>query len=185
MKRSTFDYETRTSKRRGNARLVFLSLLITGAIIAVCSSRGFAQTPIVTTDPHAEVTATRQRRLTTEVSSKDRTTAASVERPMDSRTERRVFVRSTSLLVRAAVVEDKLLKRPEFRQLGFVITRDESDADLMLELRHDLFTMYVFTVVDAKTGVVLLAGKLSSLGGTVAGKVAKRFVKDMAVTRTP
>jgi hypothetical protein len=37
----------------------------------------------------------------------------------------------------------------------------------------------VFTVVDAKTGVVLLSGKLSSLGGRVAGKVAKRFVKEM------
>src|SRR5437867_247796 len=53
---------------------------------------------------------------------------------------RRVFVRSKSLLVRSAVVEDKLLKRAEFRQLGFSITRDESDADIILELRHDLLT---------------------------------------------
>ena len=94
-------------------------------------------------------------------------------------------MRSTSLLVGAAVVEDKLLKQAEFRQLGFVITRDDSDADLILELRHDLFTMYVFSVVDAKTGVVLLAGKLSSLGGTVAGKVAKRFVKEMTRSAAP
>jgi hypothetical protein len=57
----------------------------------------------------------------------------------------RVFVRSTSLLVRAAVVEDKLLKNSEFKQQGFVITRDPRDADLLLELRHDLLTMYVFT----------------------------------------
>jgi hypothetical protein len=94
-------------------------------------------------------------------------------------------VRSKSLLVRAAVVEDKLLKRPEFRQLGFVLTRDESDADLILELRHDLFTMYVFIVVDAKTSIVVMGGKLSSLGGTVAGKVAKRFVKEMPVSAGP
>ena len=167
MKTLTYENETAANKRAGSARLVFLSLLITGATIAVCSSRGFAQTSIFATAPQAEATATRQRRLT------------SVERPTDSRTQRRVFVRSTSLLVRAAVVEDKLLKRPEFRQLGFVLTRDDSDADLILELRHDLFTMYVFTVVDAKTGAVLLAGKLSSLGGTVGGKVAKRFVKEM------
>ena len=60
-----------------------------------------------------------------------------------------------------------------------MLTRDESQADLILELRHDLFTMYVFSVVDANTGVVLLGGKLSSLGGTVAGKVARRFVKEM------
>jgi hypothetical protein len=93
---------------------------------------------------------------------------------------RRVFVRSKSLLVRAAVVEDKLLKRPEFTQLGFVITRDEADADLILELRHDLLTKYVFSVVDVKTQTVVASGKVSSLGGTVAGKVAKRFVKDIA-----
>lgn len=182
MKTLTYDNEALAYTRTGSARLVFISLLISGAIVAVCSSRGSAQTTIVTTAPQTEATATRQRRLMTAVSSQARTTAASVERTA-SRTDRRVFVRSTSLLVRAAVVEDKLLKRPELHQLGFVITRDESDADLILELRHDLFTMYVFTVVDAKTGVVLLGGKLSSLGGTVAGKVAKRFVKDMA--RTP
>ena len=97
----------------------------------------------------------------------------------------RVFVRSKSLLVRGAVVEDKLLKRPEFRQLGFSITRDESDADMVLELRHDLFTMYVFSVVDTRSQVVLLSGKLSSLGGTVAGKVAKRFVKEIGQASGP
>jgi len=93
---------------------------------------------------------------------------------------RRVFVRSNSLLVRGAVVEDKLLKNSEFKQLGFVITRDPRDADLVLELRHDLLTMYVFTVVDVKTMNVIAGGKLSSVGGTVAGKVAKRFVKEMS-----
>lgn len=94
-------------------------------------------------------------------------------------------MRSTSLLVRGAVVEDKLLKRPEFQQLGFVITRELAEADLILELRHDLFTMYVFTVVDAKTELVLASGKLSSLGGTVAGKVAKRFVHEMMMLPRP
>jgi hypothetical protein len=98
---------------------------------------------------------------------------------------RRVFVRSTSLLVSAAVVEDKLLKQPEFSQLGLVITRDPYEADLILELRHDVLTKYVFTVVDAKTRTVIAGGKLSSLGGTVAGKLAKRFVKDIARVDSP
>ena len=162
----TCDNETLADRCTGRTRLVFLSLLMAGAIVAICPGRGLAQASIVSTAP--EVTATRPRRLTSEV------------RPLDCRRERRVFVRSTSLLVGAAVVEDKLLKEPEFRRLGFVLTRDDSDADLVLELHHDLFTKYVFTVVDAKTGVVLLAGKLSSLGGTVAGKVARRFVKEIA-----
>lgn len=173
MKTATYDNETLANMRNGGIRLAFLALLIAVAIIAICSSRRFAQSSVAT--PQAEANAMRQRRATTEVPSNDRTKAASAA----SRAERRVFVRSTSLLVGAAVVEDKLLKEPEFRQLGFVLTRDDSDADLVLELHHDLFTKYVFTVVDAKTGVVLLAGKLSSLGGTVAGKVARRFVKEI------
>jgi hypothetical protein len=98
---------------------------------------------------------------------------------------RRVFVRSTSLLVRGAVVEEKLLKLPEFRQLGFIITRDASDADVILELRHDLLTKYVFSVLDVKTQSVFAGGKLSSIGGTVADKVAKRFVKEMGRTSWP
>jgi hypothetical protein len=80
-------------------------------------------------------------------------------------------------------VEDKLLKRTEFKELGFAITRDLADADIVLELRHDLLTKYVFSVVEVKTQTVIAGGKLSSLGGTVAGKVAKRFVK--AMSRTP
>ncbi len=110
--------------------------------------------------------------------------AATSERPTRMVASRRVFVRSSSLLVRGAVVEDKLLKRPEFKDLGFVITRDAADADIILELRHDLLTKYVFSVVDVKTQTVIAGGKLSSLGGTVAGKVAKRFVREMARTPT-
>ena len=156
-----------TGKVRDSARVTLV--LLTAAMIATCSVT-FAQNiasasfPAATQDIQA---LTRSHRI--------------------ARTEatRRVFVRSKSLLVRAAVVEDKLLKRPEFTQLGFVITRDESDADLVLELRHDLLTKYVFSVVDAKSRTVLASGKLSSLGGTVAGKVAKRFVKEMARTPVP
>ena len=76
-------------------------------------------------------------------------------------------------------------KRPEFRQMGFVITRDESDADIVLELRHDLLTKYVFSVVDVRTQTLFAGGKLSSVGGTVADKVAKRFVKEMMRTNSP
>jgi len=165
---------------RGLAKL--LRPLILGGIITVCSGGVFAQDAATKVSlPQADTAATRQRRI----SSDDSETIVLINTNEDepSRTSRRVFVRSTSLLVRAAVVEDKLLKRPEFQQLGFVITRQKSEADLILELRHDLFTMYVFTVIDAKTQLVLAGGKLSSLGGTVAGKVAQRFVKEMRSPR--
>ena len=104
---------------------------------------------------------------------RERTTSAPV-------TQRKVFVRSKALLVKASVVEDKLMKRSEFAQMGLVLTRDAADADIILELRHDILTKYVYSAVDAHTQVVLAGGKVSSLGGTVGGKVAKRFLKQLA-----
>lgn len=97
-----------------------------------------------------------------------------------SSAQRKIFVRSKALLVRAAVVEEKLLKRPEFAQMGLELTRDEASADIILELRHDILTKYVYSAVDTRTQTVLAGGKVSSLGGTVAGKVAKRFLKQLA-----
>ena len=155
MKTSAGNYGALTGKGRESAGV--LLVLLTAAMIATCA-QSYAQNVGVLTRP---------------------------SRIGETSSPRRVFVRSKSLLVRAAVVEDKLLKRPEFTQLGFVITRDESDADLIFELRHDLLTKYVFSVVDAKTQTLLASGKVSSLGGTVAGKVAKRFVRDMARLHTP
>lgn len=108
--------------------------------------------------------------------------------PSDStaslRSAKSIYVTSSSLLVGEAVIEAKLRKRSEFQQLGLVITRDPNEADLVLELKHDLFTMYVYTAIDPKTNIVVASGKLSSLGGTVAGKVAKRFLKQMLKART-
>jgi hypothetical protein len=108
------------------------------------------------------------------------TTATRARTTTASATQRKVFVRSTALLVKASVVEDKLMKRSEFAQMGLVLTRDKADADIILELRHDILTKYVYSAVDAHTQVVLAGGKVSSLGGTVAGKVAKRFLKQLA-----
>jgi mRNA degradation ribonuclease J1/J2 len=145
------------------------SLLVLGAILWICFP-AFPQSKV--TRNLTEATRTLESLPTG-------------DQKADAVPVRRVFVRSTSLLVRGAVVEEKLLKRPEFQQLGFAITREESDADLILELRHDLLTKYVFSVVDVKTHTLLAGGKLSSLGGTVAGKVAKRFVKEMARMPAP
>ena len=163
MKTSTNDAGAVTSLNRTSVTVLFLMLLLTGAI-AICPG-SFAQKTNI---------------FSFTVATAGESSLAHDDKRTETFANRRVLVRSTALLVRAAVVEDKLLKRPEFKQLGFSITRDEADADLILELRHDLFTKYVFSVVEVKTQTVLVSGKVSSLGGTVAGKVAKRFVKDMS-----
>jgi hypothetical protein len=94
-----------------------------------------------------------------------------------------IYVKSSSLLVGRSVIEEKLQKRAEFSQMGLVITRDENAADIILEVHHDHFTKYVYTAVDSKRNIVVASGKLSSLGGTVAGKVAKRFLKQVMQAR--
>ena len=118
------------------------------------------------------------------VPAQDQPSAASRQR-LAVPASRKVFVHSKSVLVSAAVVEDKLLKRPEFQQRGFAVTRDVDDADLIIELRHDLLTKYVFTIIDVKSRTVVAGGKLSSLGGTVAEKVAKRFIKELNAVSQP
>lgn len=159
-------------------RLTYLRMLAVVTLITICSAAGLAQDSVAKSLPQqSDTAATRQRRTSSE--SEDATIVFGAKTEVQVKAGRRVFVRSTSLLVRGAVVEDKLLKQAEFQQLGFVITREFSEADFILELRHDLFTKYVFTVIDAKTELVLAGGKLSSVGGTVAGKVARRFVKEM------
>ena len=110
-------------------------------------------------------------------------TAATPNPTTALRTARTIYVQSTSILVRQAVIEEKLRSRSEFQQLGLQITRDPAQADLVLELKHDLFTMYVYTAIDPSTNIVVASGKLSSLGGTVAGKVAKRFLKQVQKAR--
>jgi len=105
-------------------------------------------------------------------------------KPLDAlRSGKLIYVKSSSLLVGVSVIEEKLQRRPEFQLMGLMVTRDFESADIVLELHHDLFTKYVYTAFDPKSNVVVASGKLSSLGGTVAGKVAERFLKQMLRVR--
>ena len=94
-----------------------------------------------------------------------------------------IYVKSSSVLVGRSVIEEKLQKRAEFSQMNLVITRDEAVADIILEVHHDVLTKYVYTAVDSKRNIVVASGKLSSLGGTVAGRVPKKFLKQVMQAR--
>lgn len=100
------------------------------------------------------------------------------------RSARLIYVKSSSLRVGSSVIEEKLQQRAEFSRLGLVITRDPNVADLVLEVHHDVLTKYVYTAFDPRSNIVVASGKLSSLGGTVAGEVAKRFLKELLKART-
>jgi hypothetical protein len=86
-------------------------------------------------------------------------------------------------------LEAALLDRKGFTELGFVITKEESLADLILadliiDVDHArLQTRFPFSVVDTKTRTVVASGNVSSLFGTVAGKIANSFIKQARKAR--
>ena len=183
---------TNTSPTSLCAALIFKACFVVSLLPAAVSAQTSPEVPrkgkvaeqqtVVVANPAATPLPTAQ------VPSPTPDLSARAPRPANAiesmRNAKVIFVRSTSLLVGQSVIESKLRKRKEFQQFGLMITRDEAAADLILEVKHDVFTKYVFTAIDPWTNVVVASGKLSSLGGTVAGKVAKRFMKQMVKART-
>jgi len=100
-----------------------------------------------------------------------------------ARAVRFIYVRSQSALVTTEDIENKLRKHPDFQRLGLKVTRQEMDADLILEVRRSVLTKFVFTAIEPETLILVASGKLSSLGGTVDGKVAKLFMKQLVAAR--
>jgi hypothetical protein len=100
-----------------------------------------------------------------------------------ARAVRFIYVDSQSALVTTEDIENKLRKHSDFQRLGLIVTRQQADADLILEVRRSVLTKFVFTAIEPETLIVVASGKLSSLGGTVDGKVAKLFMKQLVAAR--
>lgn len=116
-----------------------------------------------------------------------RSEADSIKDPAAIFTNARILhVRSRTTFVKSEVIENELLKRVEFQQAGLLITTDPKLADLILEVRRSNFTTeYPYIVVDPRTRLVVASGKVNSLFGTAAGKIAKGFIKQLQKARTP
>ena len=94
------------------------------------------------------------------------------------RSAQTIFIRTKSAYFKPAALEQALLDRNEIQAWNMVISRDETDADLIIEVDRKLFTnRFVYSVIDPHTNRVLLSGKIGSLGGTVEGQIANGFVK--------
>ena len=61
--------------------------------------------------------------------------------------------------------------------MGLVITRDESAADLILEVDHDVLTKYVYTAVDPRS-------KTPAFKSTIARVIASSIAMDPKVQLT-
>jgi hypothetical protein len=99
------------------------------------------------------------------------------------RTAKLIYIRKESAFFKPSELENELLKRPEFQRWGLLITRTELDADLIIEVSRKVFTRFVYTIIDRRTNTVVASGKLSSLGGTLSTKVAKRVIENMKRVR--
>jgi hypothetical protein len=94
------------------------------------------------------------------------------------RSAQTIFIRTKSAYFKPAALEQELLDREEVQRWGMVISRDETDADMIIEVDRKLFTnKFVYSVLDPRANRVLLSGKIGSLGGTVEEQIANGFVK--------
>jgi hypothetical protein len=102
------------------------------------------------------------------------------------RRARFVYVESDSAFVNAREVEDSLRKRKEFQAWGMVVTRNGSDADLVIQISRKAFTRrFTFTVVDPRTMEVVASGKMRSVlfGKKIPNKVAEQFANRVKLYR--
>jgi hypothetical protein len=102
------------------------------------------------------------------------------------RSAQTIFIRSKSVYFKASTLENSLLQQDEFQQWGLVITRDESDADLIIEVGRKAFTTsFIYSVIDPRNKRVVASGRVNSIGGTVEGKITASFMKKMRSVRQP
>lgn len=102
------------------------------------------------------------------------------------RRARFVFVRSDSVFISGSEVEDSLRKRKEFQAWGMVITRNEAQADLIIEItRKTLTRRFTFSVLDPRTSEVVTSGKTRSVlfGKKISNKIAEKFANRVKVYR--
>ena len=100
------------------------------------------------------------------------------------RSAQTIFIRSNSVYFKPSTLENSLLQQEEFQEWGLVITRDESDADLIIEVGRKVFTTsFVYSVLDPRNKRVVASGRVNSIGGTVEGKITSSFMKKLRSAR--
>lgn len=112
------------------------------------------------------------------------TTSKPVVKPSVSKTAaqllreaRTVFFIKHSLYPSLSDLESSILKRSGWQKFNLTVTRDQNEADLIIEINREFLTHYNFRVVDAKTNKVLTASGVTSLGGALAGNIADKVIK--------
>lgn len=93
------------------------------------------------------------------------------------REARTIYFSKDSLYPSLSDLESSLLKRPKWDNFNLAITRSRKDADLVVEINHEFMTHYAFRVVDNRSGKVITASGVTSLGGALSGNIADKLIK--------
>jgi len=100
------------------------------------------------------------------------------------RSARTIFIMSRSGYFNPDELAEKFLKKPEFNDMGLIVTKDRNAADLVIEVDRLAFTTeFPFVVVDAKNKTVVASGQVNSLFGTIPAKIAVAFLKQIREAR--
>ena len=161
--------------------LVVLALVISAAAGATAQVR-----PAQSSQPATTVSAPPLQADESENEDEEARRPRAIDPATVLRTARRILVRSKTVFVKDSEVEDSLRKRKEFAAWGMIITRNEIDADLIIEIeRKSLTRRFTFTVLDPRTMTVLTSGKTRSVlfGKKIPNKIAEKFTNRVKVVR--
>jgi hypothetical protein len=85
--------------------------------------------------------------------------------------------------VDAKYLEYKLQKHAEFREWGLVVVEDERAADLVIKIDKSMLN-YVFSVVDPRSSMVVVGGKVVAINKQVAAEyLGTEIIKKMRQVR--
>jgi len=94
------------------------------------------------------------------------------------RAARTIHVRSKTIYLRPKLLEDELLKQPDFRALGLKLVADAKDADLVVELTLPFLSWtWTYVVTHQASNTQLANGKIMEI---TAGLASPKLAKDMA-----
>lgn len=101
------------------------------------------------------------------------------------RSAQTIFIHSKSVYFKPEGLENSLLQRQEFQDWGLVITRNDADADLIIEVSRKSFTTsFIFSVIDPRNDRVVASGRVNSIGGTVEGKISDSLIKRLRMAHS-
>ncbi|HWN98903.1 MAG TPA: hypothetical protein VNS63_06485 [Blastocatellia bacterium] len=95
-----------------------------------------------------------------------------------------VFIMSRSGYFNSQDLANELLKNTEFSQMGLIITKDRTAADLVIEVDRLVFTTHFpYVVVDPRNNAIVASGEVNSLFGTAAAKISRMVIKQIKQAR--